>query len=82
MAFLSGTTCKELVRELGRSTPITANGLMDIITNFVVGEEAVGAIFGSDQDKGKHKEEDPVGLKEEQQEEEEKPAGQTRSPGR
>jgi hypothetical protein len=56
MAFLSGTTCKELVRELGRSTPITANGLMDIITNFAAGEEAVGAIFGSDQDKGKHKE--------------------------
>jgi hypothetical protein len=60
MAFLSGTTCKELVRELGRSTPITANGLMDIITNFAAGEEAVGAIFGSDQDKGKHKEEDPA----------------------
>jgi hypothetical protein len=27
MAFLSGTTYKELVRELGRNTPITANGL-------------------------------------------------------
>jgi hypothetical protein len=61
MAFLSGTTYKELVRELGRSTPITANGLMDIITNFAVGEEAVGTIFGSDKDKGKHKEEDPAG---------------------
>jgi hypothetical protein len=60
MAFLSGTTYKELVRELGRSTPITANGLMDIITNFVAGKEVVGAIFGSNQDKGKHKEEDPV----------------------
>jgi hypothetical protein len=58
MAFLSGTTCKELVRELGHSTPITANGLMDIITNFAAGEEAVGAIFSSDQDKGKRKEED------------------------
>jgi hypothetical protein len=34
---------------------------MDIITNFATGEEAVGAIFGSDQDKGKHKEEDPTG---------------------
>jgi hypothetical protein len=34
---------------------------MDIITNFVAGEEAVGAIFGSDQDKGKRKEEDPTG---------------------
>jgi hypothetical protein len=61
MNFLSGTTCKELVRELGRNTPITANGMMDIITNFAAGEEAVGAIFGSDQDKGKHKEEDPAG---------------------
>jgi hypothetical protein len=60
MAFLSGTTCKVLVRELGRSTPITANGLMDIITNFTAGEEAVGAIFGSDQDKGKRKDEDPA----------------------
>jgi hypothetical protein len=33
---------------------------MDIITNFTTGEEAVGAIFGSDQDKGKRKEEDPT----------------------
>jgi hypothetical protein len=33
---------------------------MDIITNFAVGEEAVGAIFGSDQDKGKRKDEDPA----------------------
>jgi hypothetical protein len=33
---------------------------MHIITNFTAGEEAVGAIFGSDQDKGKHKEEDPA----------------------
>jgi hypothetical protein len=61
MAFLSGTTYKELVRELGHNTPITANGLMDIITNFTAGEEAVGAIFGGDQDKGKLKEEDPAG---------------------
>jgi hypothetical protein len=60
MAFLSGTTCKQLVRELGRNTPITANGLMDIITNFAAGEEAVGAIFGGDQGKGKHKVDDPT----------------------
>jgi hypothetical protein len=33
---------------------------MDIITNFATDEEAVGAIFGSDQDKGKRKDEDPV----------------------
>jgi hypothetical protein len=60
MTFLFGTTCKELVRELGRSTPITTNGLMDIITNFTAGEKAVGAIFGSDRDKGKRKDEDPT----------------------
>jgi hypothetical protein len=60
MTFLSCTTCKELVRELGRNTPITANGLMDIITNFITDEEEVGAIFGGNQDKGKHKEEDPT----------------------
>jgi hypothetical protein len=60
MAFLSGTTCKELVRELGHNTPITTNGLMDIITNFTAGEEVIGAIFGSDQNKGKRKEEDPA----------------------
>jgi hypothetical protein len=34
---------------------------MDIITNFAAGEEAVGAIFGSNQDKGKCKEEGPAG---------------------
>jgi hypothetical protein len=33
---------------------------MDIITNFAAGEEAVGAIFGSNHDKGKCKEEDPA----------------------
>jgi hypothetical protein len=59
MAFLFGTTCKELVRELGRNTPTTTNELMDIITNYTTGEEAVGAIFGGDQDKGKHKNEEP-----------------------
>jgi hypothetical protein len=35
--------------------------MMNIITNFAADEEAVGAIFGSDQDKGKHKKEDPAG---------------------
>jgi hypothetical protein len=61
MAFLSGTTCKELVQELGRNTPLTTNELMDIITNFAAGEEAVGAIFGGDQDKEKLKVDDPAG---------------------
>jgi hypothetical protein len=59
--FLSGTTSKELVRELGRNTPITANELMDIVTNYATGEEAVGAIFCGDQDKGKPKDEEPEG---------------------
>jgi hypothetical protein len=61
MAFLLGTTCKELVRELGHNTSITANELMDIVTNYVAGEEAVGAIFGGDQGKGKRKYEEPEG---------------------
>jgi hypothetical protein len=34
---------------------------MDIITNYAADEEAVGAIFGGDQDKGKRKNEDPEG---------------------
>jgi hypothetical protein len=34
---------------------------MDIITNYTTGEEAVGAIFGGDQDKGKRKDEEPEG---------------------
>jgi hypothetical protein len=61
MAFLSGTTCKELLRELGRNTPTTANELMDIVTNNAASEEAVGAIFGGDQDKGKCKDKEPEG---------------------
>jgi hypothetical protein len=32
---------------------------MDIVTNYAVGDEAVGAIFGGDQDKGKRTDEDP-----------------------
>jgi hypothetical protein len=34
---------------------------MDIVTNYAAGEEVVGAIFGGDQDKGKHKDEEPEG---------------------
>jgi hypothetical protein len=34
---------------------------MDIVTNFVTDEEAVGAIFGGDRDKGKQKVDDPAG---------------------
>jgi hypothetical protein len=51
-AFLEGTTCRDLVRELGRSPPVDSNELFDITTSFSSGEEAVGAIF--DGKKGKH----------------------------
>jgi hypothetical protein len=43
--FLEGTTCRDLVRELGRSSPADSNELFDIVTSFASGEEAVGAIF-------------------------------------
>jgi hypothetical protein len=44
-AFLEGTTCRDLVCELGRSPPVDSNELFDIATNFTFGEEAMGAIF-------------------------------------
>jgi hypothetical protein len=44
-AFLEGTTCRDLVRELGCSLPVDSNELFDITTSFSSGEEAVGAIF-------------------------------------
>jgi hypothetical protein len=50
-AFLEGTTCWDLVRELGRSPPADSNELFDIATSFASSEEAVGAIF--DGKKGK-----------------------------
>jgi hypothetical protein len=50
-AFLEGTTCRDLVRELGCSPPVDSNELFDIATSFASGEEAVGAIF--DGKKGK-----------------------------
>jgi hypothetical protein len=57
-AFLEGTTCRELVRELGRSPPIDSNELFDIATSFTSGEEAVGAIF--DGKKGKRMDDAPA----------------------
>jgi hypothetical protein len=57
-AFIAGTTCKELVHELGRKTPVDASELLDIATNFASGEEAVGAIFPDTKDKGKRKDDD------------------------
>jgi hypothetical protein len=57
-AFLEGTTCRDLVRELGRSPPAESNELFDIATSFASGEEAVGAIF--DGKKGKRSEDAPA----------------------
>jgi hypothetical protein len=67
-AFLEGTTCRDLVRELGCSPPVDSNELFDIATSFASGEEAVGAIF--DGKKGKHVDDAPAegsGSKEPQQ---------------
>jgi hypothetical protein len=50
-AFLEGTTCQDLMRELGRSPPIDSNELFNIATSFASREEAMGAIF--DGKKGK-----------------------------
>jgi hypothetical protein len=57
-AFLKGTTCRDLVRELGRSPPVDSNELFDITTSFTSGEEAVGAIF--DGKKGKRVDDTPA----------------------
>jgi hypothetical protein len=57
-AFLEGTTCRDLVRELGRSPPVDLNELFDIATSFASGEEAVGAIF--DSKKGKRVDDAPA----------------------
>jgi hypothetical protein len=56
--FLEGTTCRDLVRELGRSPPADSNELFDIATSFSSGEEAVGAIF--DGKKGKRADDAPA----------------------
>jgi hypothetical protein len=57
-AFLEGTTCRDLVRELGRSLQVDTNELFDIATNFASDEEAVGAIF--DSKKGKRMDDMPA----------------------
>ena len=45
--------CRDLVCELGRNPPSSANELFDVVTNFASGEEAVGAIFDGDKAKRK-----------------------------
>jgi hypothetical protein len=57
-AFLEGTTCRDLVRELGRSPTVDSNELFDIATSFASGEEAMGAIF--DGMKGKRVDDAPA----------------------
>jgi hypothetical protein len=57
-AFLEGTTCRDLVRELGRSPPVDSNELFDIATSFASDEEVMGAIF--DGKKGKRVDDAPV----------------------
>jgi hypothetical protein len=57
-AFLEGTMCRDLVRELGRSPPVDSNELFDIATSFASGEEAVEAIF--DGKKGKRVDDAPA----------------------
>jgi hypothetical protein len=57
-AFLEGTTCRDLMRELGCSPPADSNELFDIATSFTSGEEAVGAIF--DGKKGKRVDDAPA----------------------
>jgi hypothetical protein len=56
-AFIAGTTCKELVHELGCKTPSSIGELLDIATNFASREEAIGAIFSDGKAKGKQKDE-------------------------
>jgi hypothetical protein len=57
-AFLEGTTCRDLVRELGRSPPVESNELFNIATSFASGDGAVGAIF--DGKKGKRVDDAPA----------------------
>jgi hypothetical protein len=57
-AFLKGTTCRDVVRELGRSPSVDSNEQFDIATSFASGEEAVGAIFNGK--KGKHVDDTPA----------------------
>jgi hypothetical protein len=57
-AFLEGTTCRDLVRELERNPPVDSNELFNIATSFASSEEAAGAIF--DGKKGKRVDDAPA----------------------
>ena len=58
-AFLSGTSYRDLVCELGRNILTTAAALLDIATSFASGKEAIGAIFPNNDSKGKRWDETP-----------------------
>ena len=58
-AFLSNTTYRDLVRELGQHVPRSAAALLNIATNFASGEEAIGAIFPDNDTNGKRSDEAP-----------------------
>jgi len=61
LAFVSGTTSRDLVRELGQNRPQTVDELMDIVANYAAGEEAVGAFFSCEGGKGKSSADDDEG---------------------
>ena len=61
LAFVSRTTCRDLVRELGRNHPQTVDELMDVVANYAAGEEAVGAFFSHEGGKDKAPTDDDEG---------------------
>ena len=61
LAFVSGTTCKDLVRELGRNRPQSVDELMDVVANYATGEEAVESFFIHESSKGKAPADDDEG---------------------
>jgi len=61
LAFVSGTTSRDLVRKLGRNRPQTVDELMDVVANYAIGEEAVDAFFSCEGRKGKPSTDDDEG---------------------
>ena len=61
LAFVSGTTCRDLVRELGRDRPQTVDELIDVVANYAAVKEVVDAFFGHESGKGKAPVEDDEG---------------------
>ena len=56
--FLSGTTYESLIHKLGCLKPHTTCDLLNVATNHISSEEAVGAVFYGGWDKIKAKRED------------------------